>query len=291
MMKKTIFLMASMVLLGMASSCSNDEDPKYKAPTTFVLNEPTLSSAYFELKDGETFELVASQPDYGYSAITQYSADVSLTSDFAQFKNITQAEKPTSARMVFADGDLAVAICQLLGLSKDDEGVNVPLQKVYFRAVAELENVEGSRIVSNIVSFEKVKPYFAIPMPGYIYLVGSPEGWAGPTASSAAHYADWRLFEDDNAIGSQIYTGKFTFPAGPMFRFYTKLTGWDSDSWGTQGPDEAIDFDWSGNGAFQNQLVKGKGSFNFPSYAGGDVKITVDMSVKDNYLMTMESAN
>lgn len=290
-MKNSIFLMASLALLGVAASCSTDEDPKYKAPTTFVLNEPALANEYFELKEGETFELVASQPDYGYSAITQYTAEVSLTDAFTDYKVISQAEKPTSARMVFNDADLAVAICQLMGLTKDDEGCDVPECKVYFRAVAELENVEGSQIVSNIVSFERIKAYFALPMPGYIYLVGNPEGWAGPTASNAAHYADWRLFEDDNAIGSLIYYGTFDLCSAPVFRFYTKLTGWDDDSWGTQSDDSPIDFPWSGSGSFQNQLVKGKGSFSFPSFAGGKVKITVDMSVKDNYTMTMTAAN
>lgn len=286
-MKKSMILMASLALLAGMSSCSTDQDPKYKAPTVFVLNEPVLGNEYFQLVEGETFELVASQPDYGYSAITQYSAEVSLTPDFSEFKTIVPFEAPTVARMVFADADLAVAICQLMGYTKDDEGVVPPETAVYFRAVAELEKVKDSRIVSNVVKFERIKPYFAIPMPGYIYLVGNPEGWAGPTASNAAHYADWRLFEDDNAIGSKVYLGEFDLPASPMFRFYTKLTGWDADSYGYQVADEATNFDWAGVGDFRETVIKGKGAYGFSNYGGGKVKIMVDMSESDNYYFTM----
>ena len=69
------------------SSCSQDRDPVYHAPTKFVLNEPVMQDQHIALEEDNqdaTIELVASQPDYGFSAIVNYSALVSLTPDFAK---------------------------------------------------------------------------------------------------------------------------------------------------------------------------------------------------------------
>ena len=126
-------------------------------------------------------------------------------------------------------------------------------------------------------------------MPGFIYLVGAPEGWAGPTESNAAHYADWRLFEPESAIGSKVYSGVFDIPAGSaMFRFYTALTGWDADSYGSQEEDNPLDFEMV-DGSLATTLVKGKGAFNFPNWEGGKMTITVDMSDEKNMTVTMQA--
>lgn len=261
------------------TGCSEDRDPKYHNPTEFVLNTPALQQQYYELTDGGQFYLTCSQPDYGYSAITQYGAQVSLTEDFAVYEELVN-KTPTMAKMTFNDADLAVALCVLNDITTEEQKAEyeaMPAQRVYFRATASLKGVEGSAITSNVVYLDQVKGYFAVPVPGYIYLVGQPEGWAGPTASNAAHYADWRLFESETAIGSKIYQGVFDIPAGSaMFRFYTDLTGWDADSYGSQPDDSPIDFDIDGD-SFDAPIVKGKGSFNFPNWEGGEMTIVVNM--------------
>ena len=277
-------------VLGM-SSCSEDRDPKYKAPTKYVLNTPAMQDQYIELTDGGTLELSSSQPDYGYSAVTQYSAQMSLTEDFGTSYDLASVDN-TVARMQVSQNEVALGICKLAGI-ENQEGYDAlygdgKYIKVYFRAVAQLDGVEGSAITSNVVSYNYIKPYFAVPVAGFIYLVGSPEGWAGPDAANAAHYADWRLFEPDNGIGSHIYSGIFTLPAAPMFRFYTALTGWDADSYGSQEEDNPIDFpEFDGTGSWTSAVVKGKGAFNFPNFTGGEVTITVDMSDLKNITVTM----
>ncbi len=283
-MKKLPILFAGLVAMFGFTGCSDDHDETvYHAPTSFEMNEPALADQYIELTEKGTFTLTAkAQPDYGYSAITQYSALVSLTEDFAESKPLTPTQ-PTQTQMTFKSADLALAICELSGIATPEDwtalGNDAPVTKVYFKGVAELKDVEGSRIVSsNTVSLNKVQYYFAVPTPGFIYLVGAPEGWAGPTESNAAHYADWRLFEADNAIGSKIYSNVFNIEQGQaMFRFYTALTGWDADSYGSQVDDNPKDFQFTG-GMFTNELVKGKGSFNFPDWPGGQMTITVDMN-------------
>lgn len=280
----------ALAMLGMAS-CSQDRDPVLQTPTEFVLNNPVMQDQFIELQEGNTIELVASQPNYGYSAVATYSAEMSLTEEFTN----PYALEPTDAhqaRMTFKQSDVASGICELSGVVDEESFARVfpngmQPQKIYFRAICELEGVEGSRIVSNIVSYNQVLGYFAVPVPGYIYLVGAPEGWAGPTEDNAAHYADWRLFEPNDAIGSKVYSGVFDIPAGSaIFRFYTALTGWDNDSYGTQVDDNPIDFPEFTSGSFSTTAVKGKGAYSFPNWPGGEMTIVVDMSDMNNIQVT-----
>ena len=73
-----------------------------------------------------------------------------------------------------------------------------------------------------------------------------------------------------------------------MFRFYTALTGWDADSYGSQVDDNALDFEFT-DGQFSSRIVKGKGSFNFPNWAGGDMEMTVNMSDVENMQITIKA--
>lgn len=283
---------ATCAVLGMAS-CSQDRDPVLQKPTEFVLNVPAMQNQYIELTDGNVLELVSSQPNYGYSAVANYSAEMSLSEDFSTFETIVPSDNH-QARMNLKQADIATALCVLHGVDSEEafataypDGV-MPFEKVYFRAVCELEGVEGTRITSNVVAYDNIKGYFAVPVPGYIYLVGSPEGWAGPTESNADHYADWRLFEPADAIGSHVYVGTFEMPDAPMFRFYTQLTGWDADSYGYQEADESTDFP-DVTGDYTGVLVKGKGSFNFPNVPAGKYTIVVDMSDMKNITFTMSA--
>ncbi|MCM1290600.1 MAG: SusE domain-containing protein [Prevotella sp.] len=292
-MKKIAFLMMALgVMLGLGS-CSEDRDPVYKAPTNFVLNTPAMADQYIELTEGQILELSASQPDYGYAAVAKYSAQMSLTEDFAEAYDLEAIDGTANlARFAVSQNDVAVGLCNLLGIDSEEaynemfpDG-NMDAKKVYFRAVCEIEGIADSKINSNVVSYNQLVGFFAIPVPGSIYLVGSPEGWAGPTESNAAHYAEWRLFEADDAIGSKVYSGVFDMPAAPMFRFYTALTGWDADSYGSQVDDNPIDVNLV-DGSLSTTIVKGKGSFNFPNFTGGKMTVIVDMSDANNMVLTV----
>ncbi|MDE5844689.1 MAG: SusE domain-containing protein [Muribaculaceae bacterium] len=285
-MKKISMFLACLTAIVGLSSCSQDRDPVLQNPTKFVLNTPALQNQYYQLEEGNTIELTCSQPDYGYSAIVQYSVEVSLTENFAEYETV-ESSTPTQTRMVYKDEDVAMALCKLHGFDSDETYQDLPAEKVYFRAVAQLDGIEGTMIKSNVVSLNKVKFYFAVPQPGYIYLVGSPEGWSGPTEANAEHYAPWRLFEAEDAIGSKIYTGTFEIDENPTFRFYTALTGWDDDSYGSQEPDNSMDFELVGNTGMAS-MVKGKGSFHWINWTEkGQMKIVVDMSIPNQYTVTV----
>lgn len=281
MKKLALFFACAAALVGF-TGCEDDKDPIYQAPTTFVLNQPALQNQYLELTEDGTFELTCSQPDYGYSAIVNYSAEVSLTEDFANCKEITSKGSGTTARMTFGCEDLALVLCELHGFVDEATYQDIPAEKVYFRAVARLAGVESSEIRSNVVALNKVKLYFAVPTPGYIWVIGSAGafgGWTEPSEANAAALTSARLFEPVNAIGSKVYSQTFNIPAGDVtFRLYVALTGWDGgDSWGLKVADEATTVELV-DGAYSAPIVNGKGSFTFAGWPGGDMTITADFS-------------
>lgn len=291
MKKYLLYIPVACALLGLAS-CSQDRDPKYHAPTKFHLNTPPMQDMEIVLTEGNTLEFTCDQPDYGFAASASYSMQMSLTEDFATSYDLDVVEEHNT-KIQIQQSQVSSGFCELIGVtSEEDYNETYPdgfqMSKIYFRAVCKIAGIEDSEITSNVVTYNNLKPYFAVAVPGYIYLVGKPEGWAGPSESNAEHYAPWRLFEPADAIGSKVYRGVFEIPAGDdaMFRFYTALTGWDNDSYGVQVDDNAVQFPEFAGGTFEHQLVKGKGSFWFPNWPGGTMTIVVDMSDPNNMTVT-----
>lgn len=275
-----------MGLLGLAmvvTSCKSpmDENPVAQDPTTFVLNVPAMSKQFVDLASCGGVNLTCSQPDYGYSAVTTYEAQVSLDnenwSDFLDTKS-------TKANMALNAEEIAIALCALQGIENDEDFALIDggkIRPVYFRLHASTR-AEGSGIFSNSVCMEQVRNYCAVKQPGFIYLIGQPGGWTGPEAGNAEDLAKWRLFEDVNAIGSQIYKGTFEINAGEFqLRFYSALTGWDGGaSIGAQVDDNPVQIELT-DGAYAGDLVApGKGSWEVPGWEGGTVTITVNLNNK-----------
>lgn len=295
MKKLSIFFLSALALLGFAS-CEDDKEPVYSPASSdsFELLTPALQDQYVELTSNGTFEITCKgMPDFAQGhpvGPVEYKGIVSLKPDFKETKTI--AATNASTRLIFNDANLAEAICQLKGLTKNDAGyVFTDTEKVYFKVSCKVTGIEGSDVVSNnYVTLNKVMPYFAIPSPAFIYLAGQPEGWAGPSAANKEHYDEWRLFEKDDEIGSKIFYGTFQINAGEaMFRFYTALTGWDPDSYGSQADDNSVEFPETDLGT-SLKLVKGKGSFSFPDWTGGEMTIKVDMSAPNNMTVTCTKA-
>lgn len=284
MNKIAMFFAATAAVLSM-SSCKQNTEPRYHEATVFTLNTPALAQQYYQLTPEGTIDLTWSQPNWGFSAAAQYDVQISLMPDFTPaeegldaYYTLPNNNTPISicSASILAS-DVAMGICKLRGIADEDSYTPEPARPVYVRVVGRVPQVAESDIVSNTICLSKVEGYCAIQSPGKIYLVGAPEGWKGPDAAAADHYASWALKEKDDEIGSQVYYGTFDIPAGnAMFRFYTALTGWDADSWGSQEADSPLDFDFT-NGEFVGAIVKGKGAFNFHNWPGGKMDICVDM--------------
>lgn len=284
--KITILAAGAALMMGLAS-CSDVTDPVYTKPdaATFKLNTPPLQNQYYALDPEGTFEIVCNgQPDYGFSVVTQYRAEVSLTENFAEYKTLIPTGTGTMSRMVLRDNDLAIAMCELRGIYEEDDYTDAGQQKVYFRGVAFISGIDDSYVTtSNVVSLNNVQGYFANSKPGYIFCIGNYAGsWIGPTEDNATNLEPYSLFEADDAIGSKIYSATIDFGENaPIFRFYTSLSGWDTDSYGPEGgtdSDTPVVFDdFKAGSTLSKGLAATKDSFSFPNYSGS-IEMKVDMS-------------
>lgn len=260
------------------ASCSDVTEPVYTKPdaSTFKINTPPLQNQYYGLDENGQFEIALNgQPSYGFSAITQYRAEVSLTEDFASYETLTPVGTGTLSRMTFEDSDLATAMCVLHGYKTKEDYKDNGEEKVYFRGVAFIEGIEDSYVkTSNVVSLNRVQGYFAIPVPGYIYVIGNYVGdWIVPDLENEQALKPYTLSEKDDAIGSRVYYGTIDFGENaPLFRFYTALGSWDDNTYGPtvgNNDDNPVVFeDFKAGSSQLYPLMATKDSFSYPNYKG-----------------------
>jgi len=281
-MKKLSIFLSALAVLGL-SACKDDTTPVVQYPDSFTLNTPPTAEQYYELTPEGTIALTCSQPDYGFVASTTYSVEISL--DKEKTYDIISNE-PTSASFTINDADVAMGLCVLRGIESADDWTEPGYEPLYIRAVAQLGDHEETLVKSNWIELQHVKGYFAIPTPGYIWLVGACSEW---TMNETETLRNWRLYESDKAIGSKIYSGVFNVPAGQgMFRIYTALDGnWDTFSYGPANKNNGAAVEDNGaynveceftDGVFNDGIVAGKDNFNFVDWPGGEMTIVVDMS-------------
>lgn len=290
-MKKISFILTAACALWAFSSCCADKEPVYQRPAegSYVLNTPVMQNQYIDLADCTNIDLVSSQPDYGYSAVANYSAQMSLTPDFEEYISL-RSNEGTLAKMTIPALKITEGFCTLMGIvdAENPEEAwdalypnGAPYTTFYFRTVCDLTGVAGSQMVSNVVSYNYLKPYFAVPIPGKIYLAGGPAGWA-----SAGNV----LFPlTERVVDSMVYWGNYEFDPGEnYFRFYTTLGDWGGDgalpSVGPLPNDntnvEVVFYD----GSFAGNAVPGKGSWRTsPDFSGGMLYMKVDLSNPAGY--------
>lgn len=280
-MKKISLIFATIAAVFAISSCSQDDSPVLQKPTEFKLNTPPFAEQFYSLSDAGNISLTCSQPNYGVGVSTTYGVEISLTEDFANPRSM-ELSNSLMANLEFSAEKANLAILDMLGVVDEDTWAPYADNRVmplYIRATAQTAAVEYSKITSNVVKLPQVEIYYAIPTPGYIYLIGNYlRDWIAPEPGNADALKSWRLFEDETAIGSKVYSGVFTMPAAPIFRFYTALDKWDNNSVGSHKDDDPLEFALT-DGVYEGAVVVGgKGSFSFPGFAGGEMTITVDLN-------------
>lgn len=309
-MKKILSYLAFAAVAMAFTACSDDTDPKAEYPTNHdFLNIPVMAHQTIVLETAGAVDFTVSQPDYGVALVPDYTLQISLDPSFEKLptqmgseisslvynaenqKAFYQLPNPSnSAQFSVSSKDIADGISAMFGYDdieqykgREDMVYTGPL---YCRVLSSLPTANPGTydkyaILSNVVTLATVVGYPTVRQPGWIYLVGAPEGWVGPEESNAEHYQDWMLFETKQGIDSKIYHGTFDIPADKFtFRFYTALTGWDKDSWGAQKDDNPVDIEFT-DGVFNDAIVAGKGSYNVPGWPGGWVKMTVNLKNKN----------
>lgn len=300
-MKKIFLLFATLLSVATFSGCSDDEDPKAKQPSdNKFLNVPPLALQTYDLANTTTVQLTCSQPDYGVGTNPTYTVQVALNEDFttvptgpdvfsaADAKAFDEVPyTTTSTTLEVPAKDIANSISAVLGYTdiSQYDGRTPYSGPVYLRVRSYFPKLDGEMaeyytVLSNPVELSNVISYASVRQPAWIYLVGQPEGWVGPTLDNADHYKDWMLYENDDEIGSDIYHGTFFIPDGEFqFRFYTELGDWNENSWGTQKDDNPVDIAFDGD-TYDGPIVEGKGSFQVPGWTANWVEMTVNLKAK-----------
>lgn len=152
------------------------------------LNEPVMKNMPImitsETQNG-TFHLTCSQPDFGYAAVAFYHVQVSLTSDFTTYEEISQ-DFTNCAEINPTNSDMAIAIEKLSGVKTEDD-LPLPYQEIFVRLRSFLPQSESNtQYISNVVSYKAVSvDYLAVwvsDVPINLYLRGGMNEWGSPEA-------------------------------------------------------------------------------------------------------------
>ena len=280
---KSGLLFAAFAMLFAACDSDRDDNPTLgpnHTANTFVVNQSPLADQYIQLTADNTVNLTWSQPNYGVNTVVNYKIEVGMGGTWEQLETSF-----TSCEANISGEEIAKAICKIDGFKTEDDYVPMGFRQVDMRVTANIQTtasdvVPGTTITSNVVSFNHMAAYCNIPSKGTLWVIGNCCGWPEPSAGNKDKLVEGNWFIMETEIGSGVYNGTVTMPEGDLtFRFYGKLTGWDGgDSYGFQVDDAATEFEFGSDGVFNGSILKGKGSYTFLGFPGGDLELTVDLN-------------
>lgn len=285
---KSSLLFAAIAMLFAACDSDRDDNPTLGPNHTaseFVVNTSAVADQYIQLSPENTVNLNWTQPNYGVNTVVNYKVQVGLKENGAEKWGDYLETGTTACNVNLSGEEIAKVLCKLDGFATEDDYVDMGFREVIMRVAANIKTtssklIEGTEIISNVVSFKHMAAYCMVPTKGTLYVIGSCCGWPEPSGSNKQTLLDGGWFIEETEIGSGIYKGVVEMPAGDLtFRFYSKLTGWGSDdapegSIGQQAKDEAKEYTLPHSGP----CMPGKGSWSFPGFTGGQLDITVDLN-------------
>lgn len=180
---KSALLVVMSLTLMTACSDDNDSNPSIQTPTEFKLNTPALENTPIDLANSSKIMLTCSQPNYGYTASVQYTVQVATDENMTDAVELS--ETSSSAKVAINASSLASALTNIF-VEKGKTEADFPMDvKAYFRLKANIVTsngnvVEGTEILSNVVSLNKIHLLFSLPpvnLPSHIYVVGNFCDW------------------------------------------------------------------------------------------------------------------
>lgn len=180
---KSALLVVMSLTLMTACSDDNDSNPSIQTPTEFKLNTPALENTPIDLANSSKIMLTCSQPNYGYTASVQYTVQVATDENMTDAVELS--ETSSSAKVAISADLLASALTNIY-VEKGKTEADFPMDvKAYFRLKANIVTsngnvVEGTEILSNVVSLNKIHLLFSLPpvnLPSHVYAVGSFCDW------------------------------------------------------------------------------------------------------------------
>lgn len=204
-----------------ACSTDNDSNPVYQQPDSFVLNTPAFATMVFDLENAKTMTLTCTQPDYGFTAATTYSVQVSLNDTWQPETNDVAAtfeELDTSSSSANIDADAVELDKAIVKLSKwnsedDFDGKNMD---IYVRLKATV-NSTLAPVYSNSVKINVLPYYIELKdaAPSFFFLIGNyVGGWdngmkdIGKSLIPMSMVPDYE-YDKKTGVGKFTYTGYF----------------------------------------------------------------------------------
>lgn len=209
---KSALLVVMSLTLMTACSDDNDSNPSIQTPTEFKLNTPALVNTPIDLANSSKIMLTCSQPNYGYTASVQYTVQVATDENMTDAVELS--ETSSSAKVAIDAASLASALTNIY-VEKGKTEADFPMDvKAYFRLKANIVTsngnvVEGTEILSNVVSLNNIHLLFSLPpvnLPSHVHIVGNfcDWDWAKSFDMVQVYGTDnifWRLvYIDDSGI-------------------------------------------------------------------------------------------
>lgn len=199
------------------SACETDRDdnPTYHDASTFTLNEP--ENRVYDLGANDTIRLTLTQPDYGYTAATTYTVQVSLASDFAEDSYATLNTTYSSTSIALRPDEVNEAlVAQYQEQYPGEETIGKTIS-AYIRLTAQITNSTLGASTSNVVALDQVKLGEVIQTlepPTEMYLIGSTIGAGG--------WSTWLPMTIVNGMPGEFWSMVW-FDAGAVFKFGTMV--------------------------------------------------------------------
>lgn len=180
---KSALLVVMSLTLMTACSDDNDSNPSIQTPTEFKLNTPALENTPIDLANSSKIILTCSQPNYGYTASVQYTVQVATDENMTDAVELS--ETSNSAKVAIDAASLASTLTNIY-VEKGKTEADFPMDiKAYFRLKANIVTsngnvVEGTEILSNVVSLNNIHLLFSLPavnLPKNVYVTGSFCDW------------------------------------------------------------------------------------------------------------------
>ncbi len=192
-MKLHIFGLMALAVAGL-TSCEADKDPVLQEPTEFKVNTPPFVNQLYDLSPDGVMEITCSQPNYGLALAPTYTAEVSIFPDFGEslpapapddedaipYSVLIATNNPYSAVMEIPENAIAVAICEMRGITEEAQYTDEGPRPLYVRVIAQVADQLSTRIVSDPITFPKVQGYFAsnVAALDVLYTPGNSNGWS-----------------------------------------------------------------------------------------------------------------
>ena len=180
---KSALLVVMSLTLMTACSDDNDSNPSIQTPTEFKLNTPALENTPIDLANSSKIILTCSQPNYGYTASVQYTVQVATDENMTDAVELSET---SSSAKVEIDANLLASALTNIYVEKGKTEADFPMDvKAYFRLKANIVTsngnvVEGTEILSNVVSLNNIHLLFSLPavnLPKNVYVTGSFCDW------------------------------------------------------------------------------------------------------------------